>query len=65
VHQLDIYLATWLEHNQGVSLTERNYKNRLLSRFFIEQEGLSHADLKKYQTEGVLSIKTKSSRNKK
>jgi hypothetical protein len=34
---MKIYLATWLEDNQGVNLTEVGCRNRLLSYYFISQ----------------------------
>jgi len=34
---MKIYLATWLEDNQGVSLTNAGCESRLLSYFFVSQ----------------------------
>jgi len=48
-----IYLATWLEDNQGKTLTKVDYKNRLLSFFFI-QNATYQFDLETYVREGVL-----------
>ena len=50
-----IYLATWLEHNQAVTLTKMNYTRRLMSYFFIKQD--EKFDPKGYVREGVLKSK--------
>ncbi len=34
-----IYLATWLEDNQGVSLTKANARRRLISYYFVSTQG--------------------------
>ena len=34
---MKIYLATWLEDNQAKTLTKANYKERLLSYFFVKE----------------------------
>ena len=33
---MKIYLATWLEDNQGETLTKINCKNRLMSYYFLK-----------------------------
>jgi len=33
---MKIYLATWLEDNQGTTLTKVGAKNRLMSFFFLK-----------------------------
>jgi hypothetical protein len=34
---MKIYLATWLEDNQGITLTNVGYNRRLLSYYFIRE----------------------------
>lgn len=49
-----IFLATWLEDNQGVSLTNQNVKNRLMSFFFLRQmKGDTKQFIKRYVTTGI------------
>ena len=50
-----IYLATWLEHNQAVTLTNMNYTRRLMSYFFIKQD--EKFDPREYVRKGVLKSK--------
>jgi len=57
---MKIYLATWLEQNQGVTLTKANYINRLMSYFFISQ---GKFDAKEYHETGI--IKKEESKKKK
>jgi len=57
---MKIYLATWLEQNQGVTLTKANYINRLMSYFFISQ---GKFDAKTYYETGI--IKKEESKKKK
>ena len=33
---MKIYLATWLEDNQAITLTKVDYRNRLMSYFFLK-----------------------------
>jgi hypothetical protein len=47
---MKIYLATWLEDNQGVTLTEAKCKNRLMSYFFI---GQGKFDIRTYVKTGL------------
>jgi len=48
---MKIYLATWLEQNQGVTLTKANYTQRLMSYFFISQ---GKFDAKEYHKTGII-----------
>ena len=48
---MKIYLATWLEQNQGVTLTKANYIKRLISYFFISQ---GKFDAKIYCETGII-----------
>ena len=32
-----VFLATWLEDNQGEALSKANYRNRLMSYFFLKE----------------------------
>jgi len=48
---MKIYLATWLEDNQGKTLTKAQNKNRLMSYFFISQ---GKFDIEKYVESGKL-----------
>jgi len=57
---MKIHLATWLEHNQGVTLTKANCINRLMSYFFISQ---GKFDAKEYHETGI--IKKEESKKKK
>lgn len=59
---MKIYLATWLEDNQGKTLTKIDYKNRLLSYFFIQQD--KNFDLREYVIKGLLKSKGKLNENK-
>jgi len=52
---MNIYLATWLEDNQGKTLTRVDCENRLLSYFFIKQN--DKFDLKGYVIDGTPSEK--------
>lgn len=49
---MKIFLATWLEDNQGLTLDKINAKNRLLSYFFLKETSLNF--LKKYVTYGKI-----------
>lgn len=72
---MKIYLATWLEDNQGVTLTEAGYEHRLLSYFFIDnpKERLSgerkiNFDLRTYVKTGLsknMWLKIKKARRRK
>ena len=50
---MKIFLATWLEDNQGKSLTENNNVRRLMSYYFIKT-GSKNFDLKRYVEGGKL-----------
>ncbi len=51
---MKIHLATWLEDNQGKSLTKQNAKNRLMSYFFLKQmKGSATEFIKRYVTTGI------------
>lgn len=52
---MKIFLATWLEDNQGKTLTKIDYRNRLLSYFFISQS--NQFDLKTYVRRGIIKTK--------
>lgn len=52
---MNIYLATWLEDSQAKSLTKIDYRNRLLSYFFISQS--NQFDLKTYVRKGIIKTK--------
>lgn len=52
---MKIFLATWLEDNQGKTLTKIDYRNRLLSYFFISQN--NQFDLKTYVRKGIIKAK--------
>jgi hypothetical protein len=49
-----VYLATWLEDNQGVTLTKAGATNRLLSFFFLLQREI---DLEGYVENGSFLTK--------
>jgi hypothetical protein len=34
---MDIFLATWTEDNQGETLTKVDYRNRLMSYYFLKE----------------------------
>ena len=53
---MKIYLATWLEQNQGVTLTKANYVKRLMSYFFISQ---GKFDIREYVKTGLIKKKGK------
>lgn len=48
-----IYLATWMEDNQGRSLQKIGYRNRLMSFFFLKDTEKNI--LKKYVINGFLT----------
>jgi hypothetical protein len=50
---MKIYLATWLEDNQGIGLTEVGYKNRLMSYHFIRMDKNKNFDLRIYVKKGI------------
>jgi hypothetical protein len=50
---MKIYLATWTEQNQGVSLSKVNYKTRLLSYFFLK--GSKIKSIKDYVINGIFN----------
>ena len=50
-----IYLATWLEDNQGISLTKVSARHRLMSFFFI-RSGKIKFSLLKYIRYGIAVI---------
>ncbi len=52
---MKIYLATWLEDNQGKTLTKVDYSNRLLSYFFLKEAKDNF--LKLYVKFGKVNIK--------
>lgn len=49
---MKIYLATWLEPNQGQTLTKIGYKNRLMSYFFLKDGSIN--TVKKYVKTGTV-----------
>ena len=51
---MKIYLATWLEDNQGVTLTKVGNKRRLISYFFLKD---SNDFLKEYIETGMTTTK--------
>ena len=53
---MKIHLATWLEDNQGVTLTKANYINRLMSYFFISQ---GKFNIREYVKIGLIKKKEK------
>ena len=53
---MKIYLATWTEQNQGVSLTKVGGHHRLISFFFFKE--VSAETIKRYATTGVLKEET-------
>jgi hypothetical protein len=53
---MKIFLATWLEHNQGVTLTKARAKNRLMSYFFIKDD-LKNFDIREYVRRGKIREK--------
>ena len=57
IWNVKIYLATWLEDNQGKTLTKISNKNRLLSYFFIKQN--EKFDLREYARKGLLKLKNR------
>jgi hypothetical protein len=50
---MKIYLATWMEDNQGRTLTRAGNKKRLLSYFFLRQAKL--ISIKEYVINGKFS----------
>lgn len=52
---MKIYLATWIEENQGVSLSKQGARQRLMSYFFIRDMARSY--LTKYIKNGVARAK--------
>ena len=51
---MKLYLASWLEQSQGVSLTNQNAIHRLLSFFFLKQyKGDSCEYLRNYVKTGI------------
>jgi len=48
---MKIYLATWLEANQAVTLTKAQAENRLMSYFFISQD--KDFDVRAYTVRGI------------
>ncbi len=55
---MKIVLATWLEDNQGNSLSKGKSKNRLLSYFFLREQK-KEKFLPEYALRGVVNTKTK------
>jgi hypothetical protein len=49
---MKIYLATWLEANQGVTLSAMDYKERLISYYFLKA-AKSIGDIESYITTGI------------
>jgi len=61
-----IYLATWLqEPNQGVSLTNKNAKTRLVSYYLFTELKQQKTYFKKMFKKYVFTGKVKSKNNKK
>jgi len=48
-----IFLATWLEENQGVSLTKQNAKHRLMSYYFLRTLKNDPNYIKRYVETGI------------
>ncbi len=48
---MKIYLATWLEDNQGVTMTNIGVNKRLLSYFFLKETSRNFT--KKYVRTGI------------
>jgi hypothetical protein len=46
-----IFLATWTEENQGVTLTKADCKKRLLSYFFLQSAKIK--SIKTYVLKGI------------
>ncbi len=53
---MKIFLATWCEDNQGVTLTKAWATNRLLSYYFCRQQA-DKFNLPEYVTTGLMSKK--------
>lgn len=51
---MKIHLATWLEENQGETLTKAGAENRLMSYFFIKDYAGKRFDLKEYVKKGKI-----------
>ena len=50
---MKIYFATWLEDNQGVSLTKQNAKHRLMSYYFLRTVKNNSNYVKRYVETGI------------
>ena len=61
---MKIHLATWLEENQGATLTKVGAENRLMSYFFIKDFASKNFDIRKYVGEGKLNNRKKRRRGK-
>jgi len=48
-----IFLATWLESNQAVSLTKQNAKHRLMSYYFLRTLKNDPQYVKRYVETGI------------
>lgn len=48
-----IFLATWLEENQAVSLTKQNAKHRLMSYYFLREIKNDPNYVKRYARTGI------------
>ena len=56
---MKIHLATWLEENQGATLTKAGAENRLMSYFFIKDR-TKNFDLRQYVEKGKIESKKNS-----
>lgn len=55
---MKIYFATWLfDRTLGKSLTKKKARNRLLSYYFLVEQGISEEDLSKYIRTGRLDAR--------
>lgn len=50
---MKIFLATWLEENQAVSLTNQNARHRLMSYYFLKQIKNDPGYVKRYAKTGI------------
>jgi len=57
---MKIYLATWiLETSQGVALTKKHARSRLMSYHFLNEQGITSSQLNEYYSTGKLNISKK------
>lgn len=57
---MKVYFATWLaEKSQGVALSKKRERKRLLSYYLLREQKADDKQLRKYLRSGIVSLRKK------